>query len=73
VKAERLLSQIVVYHTVHSADRPIMEGEGGKMGLRGMAACQHAHDADGINLLDCHLAKGLADLYEQTHTAYQWF
>jgi hypothetical protein len=65
------LSQIVVCHTVHSVDRPIMEGEGGKMGLRGMATCQHAHNADGIDLLDCHLARGLADLYEQTHIAYQ--
>jgi hypothetical protein len=71
VIAERQLSQIVVYHTVHSADRPTMEGEGGKMGLRGMATCQHAHDANGINLLDCHLARELADLYEQIHTAYQ--
>jgi hypothetical protein len=48
-----------------------MEGEGGKMGLRGTATCQHAHDADGMNLLDCRLARELADLYEQIHTAYQ--
>jgi hypothetical protein len=71
VIAERLLSQIVIYHTVHSGDRPIMVEEGGKMGLRGMATCQHAHDANGINLLGCRLARELADLYEQIHTAYQ--
>jgi hypothetical protein len=48
-----------------------MVEKGGKMGLRGMATCQHAHNADGIDLLDCHLARELADLYEQIHTAYQ--
>ena len=41
--AERLSNQIVIYHTRHSGDRPIMVGEGGKMGLQGMATCQRIH------------------------------
>jgi hypothetical protein len=65
VIAEQLLSQIVIYHTVHSADRPIMAGEGGKMGLRGMATCQLTSEKLMIDIPDC------ADLYEQIHTAYQ--
>ena len=71
--AERRSIQIVICHTRHSVDRPIMVEEGGKMGLQGMATCQRIHGKVMDNVPDYHRARELADPYEQTHTANQSF